>query len=81
MAEDKKGGTKTGANVEKTGDKMNINEIFEKLDTLVKEMEDPGLTLEASFEKYTEGLKLLKVCNDSIDKIEKEIEIQEARDD
>ena len=81
MAEDKKTGSKAGAKAEKAEDKMKINDIFTKLDSLVKEMEDPNLTLEASFEKYTEGLKLLKACNESIDKIEKEIEILEARDD
>ena len=59
---------------------LNINEIFEKLDNIVKEMEDPQLSLEVSFEKYTEGLKLLKECNKSIDRIEKQIEILEAQE-
>ena len=77
MAEDKK----TGSKAAKTEEKLKINDIFEKLDTIVKEMEDPGLSLETSFEKYTEGLKLLKTCNESIDKIEKQIEILEAQDD
>ena len=81
MAEEKKAGSKTGTKAGQTAEKMKINDIFEKLDSLVKEMEDPGLSLEASFEKYTEGLKLLKTCNESIDKIEKEIEILEAQDD
>ncbi len=57
--------------------KISINEQFSKLEKLVKEMEDPDLSLEESFAKYSEGLKLLKQCNDSIDRIEKQIEILE----
>ncbi len=62
--------------------KISINEQFSKLEKLVKEMEDPELSLEESFAKYSEGLKLLKQCNDSIDRIEKQIEIlEEASND
>ena len=77
MAEEKKTGTKAA----KAAEKLSINDIFGRLDSIVKDMEDPGLSLEQSFEKYTEGLKLLKACNESIDKIEKQIEILEAQDD
>ena len=31
------------------------------------------LTLEESFKKYQEGMKLIKNCNDSIDKVEKKL--------
>ena len=62
----------------KTEEKLKINEIFDKLDTIVKEMEDPRLPLEESFEHYTEGLKLLKQCSESIEGIEKQIEVLEA---
>ena len=59
----------------KTEEKLKINDIFDKLDTIVKEMEDPRLPLEESFEHYTEGLKLLKQCSESIENIEKQIEV------
>ena len=62
----------------KAEDKLKINDIFDKLDTIVKEMEDPGLPLEESFEHYTEGLKLLKQCNESIEQIEQQITVLEA---
>ena len=62
----------------KAEEKLKINDIFDKLDTIVKEMEDPGLPLEESFEHYTEGLKLLKQCNESIEQIEKQIVILEG---
>ena len=63
---------------EKTEEKLKINEIFDKLDTIVKEMEDPSLPLEESFEHYNEGLKLLKQCSESIESIEKQIEVLET---
>lgn len=72
MAEKKK------AEEQGTTEKLKINEIFDRLDNIVKEMEDPSLPLEESFEHYTEGLKLLKKCNESIGNIEKQIEILEA---
>ena len=56
---------------------MTINETFTALEQLLKEMEDPDLSLEASFEKYNKGLELIGYCNDSIDKIEKQITILE----
>ncbi|MBO4505958.1 MAG: exodeoxyribonuclease VII small subunit [Lachnospiraceae bacterium] len=62
----------------KAEEKLKINDIFDKLDTIVKEMEDPGLPLEESFEHYTEGLKLLKQCNESIEQIEQQITVLEA---
>lgn len=57
--------------------KLSINETFEKLDSLLKDMENPELSLEDSFEKYNEGLKLIRQCNDSIEKIEQQLTILE----
>lgn len=45
---------------------LELNEIISKL-----EMEE--ISLEDSFSLYQEGMKLLKVCNDSIDKVEKQL--------
>ena len=36
-------------------------------------LEKPDVSLEDSFTLYQEGMKLLKACNDSIDKVEKEL--------
>jgi len=45
---------------------LELNEIIAKL-----EMEE--ISLEDSFALYQEGMKLLKTCNDSIDKVEKRL--------
>lgn len=50
-----------------------LEEAFEKLDTIIEELEKPDISLENSFALYQEGMKLLKACNDSIDKVEKEL--------
>ncbi len=52
---------------------MKLEESFEKLNHIVEALEKPDISLEDSFTLYQEGMKLLKVCNDSIDKVEKEL--------
>jgi exodeoxyribonuclease VII small subunit len=52
---------------------MKLEESFEKLNHILEELEKPEIALEDSFTLYQEGMKLLKSCNDSIDKVEKEL--------
>lgn len=52
---------------------MKLEEAFERLELIMAELEKPEVGLEDSFIKYQEGMKLLKLCNDSIDKVEKEL--------
>lgn len=52
---------------------IKLEESFEKLNEIMVKLEEPSVTLEDSFTLYQEGIKLLKLCNDSIDKVEKEL--------
>jgi len=52
---------------------MKLEESFDKLNHIMEELEKSDITLEDSFTLYQEGMKLLKSCNDSIDKVEKEL--------
>lgn len=52
---------------------MKLEETFEKLNEIMVKLEEPSVSLEDSFSLYQEGIKLLKLCNDSIDKVEKEL--------
>ncbi|MDF2943389.1 MAG: hypothetical protein K0S01_2247 [Herbinix sp.] len=52
---------------------MKLEESFEKLNHIMEELEKTDVSLEDSFTLYQEGMKLLKSCNDSIDKVEKEL--------
>ena len=53
--------------------KMTLEESFDALDGIIDELQGGELTLEESFKKYEEGMKLVKNCKDSIDKVEKKL--------
>ena len=53
--------------------KLTLEEFFGSLDKIIQEMQTGELTLEQSFKKYEEGMKLIKNCNDAIDKVEKKL--------
>lgn len=52
---------------------IKLEESFEKLNQIMEGLEKSDVSLEDSFALYQEGIKLLKACNDSIDKVEKEM--------
>ena len=54
-----------------------IEENFENLEDILKQMQSSDITLDKSFELYNKGLKLVQDCNGQLEKIEKKIEIIE----
>lgn len=62
-----------GLEVHMSKNEFKLEEAFEKLNTIIEELEKPDISLEDSFSLYQEGMKLLKASNDSIDKVEKEL--------
>ncbi|MDK2968261.1 MULTISPECIES: exodeoxyribonuclease VII small subunit [Lacrimispora] len=54
-----------------------IEETLKDLEELVKKLESQESSLEESFEYYETGMKLVKSCNDKIDKVEKKIIVLE----
>lgn len=52
---------------------IKLEEAFENLNQIVEALEKPDVSLEDSFALYQDGMKLLKKCNDSIDKVEKKL--------
>lgn len=61
--------------------KVSIEDSFEQLDEIIDELQQGELTLEDSFKKYEEGMKLIKRCTETIDKVEKKLEVIEAQDE
>lgn len=62
--------------MEKTEQKiaeMTIEETFAALDALIDQLESGKGSLEDAFKNYEEGMKLVKSCNEKIEKIEKQI--------
>lgn len=50
-----------------------LEESFAELDGVMEELEKGDISLEASFALYQRGMQLVKQCNDSIDRVEKQL--------
>ena len=50
-----------------------LETAFTELEEVIRTLESGELSLEASFKSYADGMKLVKYCNDKIDKVEKKI--------
>lgn len=57
----------------KMAKKLSLEDSFEALDEIVDRLQSGELTLEESFQKYEEGMKLIVNCNQAIDKVEKKL--------
>lgn len=57
--------------------KLSLEDAFDLLDQKIDALENPDVSLEQSFNLYKEGMDLLKMCNDSIDEIEKKVMVLE----
>ena len=47
----------------------------DRLDDTVTQMENDKMTLEESYQAFSEGMKLVKMGNDAIDRVEKKIKV------
>jgi exodeoxyribonuclease VII small subunit len=54
-------------------EELTLEESFERLEQMLEQLEDPQLSLEASFGLYQQGMALLAQCNEKIDTVEKKI--------
>lgn len=52
---------------------MTLEENFVKIEEMIEKLEGEEISLEEAFAAYSEGMKLLKTCNDQIDKVEKKV--------
>jgi exodeoxyribonuclease VII small subunit len=50
-----------------------LENSFEELNDIITRLEKEETSLEDSFKLYQEGIQLLKYCNNSIDKVEKQL--------
>ncbi|MCP1111224.1 exodeoxyribonuclease VII small subunit [Ohessyouella blattaphilus] len=61
--------------------KKDLNELFTELEDVTKAMESEEVSLEDSLSLYEKGMKVLKECNDKLDKIEKSIIVLDEKGD
>lgn len=50
-----------------------IEENFTRLEEIIQRLETGEISLEEAFAGYSKGMKLLKDCNDQIDRVEKQV--------
>lgn len=71
--EEIKNGAVTEETAEDTEQRENLEEMFQDLEKVIMAMEDSDVTLEKSFDLYNRGMELLKMCNRTIDEVEKKV--------
>lgn len=54
-------------------EKKSLEENIKDVEVILEKMESGEISLEKSIELYKEGITILKTCNDTLDKIEKEL--------
>ncbi len=52
-----------------------FEEAFQKLEAIVKKLEEGNLTLEESLKAFDEGVRLSRFCTKKLDEAEKKVEI------
>lgn len=60
-------------NVAETEKTAGLEENFEKLEQTIEKLEQEDISLEDAFTAYSEGMELLKQCNEQIDGVEKKV--------
>ena len=52
-----------------------LEKLFARLEEVTADVEKSDITLEESFALYNEGMQLLKQCNETIDAVEKKVQV------
>ena len=52
-----------------------LEESFGELEKILGELDKPNVSLEESFDLYTKGMELVKLCNSKIETVEKKLRI------
>lgn len=52
---------------------MTLEEMMDALEQCTAKMESGDMSLDEAFKSFKTGMELVKSCNDSIDKVEKEV--------
>ena len=59
--------------MEKNKEERTLQEMLQTLDEQIRALESEDISLEDSFLVYEQGMKLIKECNDKIDRVEKKV--------
>jgi len=50
-----------------------LQDMLKNLDDAIRQLESEDISLEDSFLVYEQGMKLIKECNEKIDRVEKKV--------
>ncbi len=56
-----------------TESEFTLEENFARLEELVNRLSDEDISLEQAFTAYSQGMEVLKQCNEQIDRVEKKV--------
>lgn len=57
----------------KEQENFNLEENFVRLESVMEQLEREDIPLEEAFQAYSEGMAILKQCNDQIERVEKQV--------
>lgn len=57
---------------------MKLEETFLQIEDIIRQMENPEVSLDESFALYQSGVGKLKECNEMLDEVEKKMQILNA---
>lgn len=63
---------------EQTKQNVSLEETFEQIEMIIKQLESPEVTLDDSFRLYQAGVEKLKMCNLLLDTVEKKMQVMQA---
>lgn len=52
---------------------LSLEEALEKLDKTIERLQAQEISLEESFQLYKEGMDYVKICSETIDRVEKKV--------
>ena len=63
---------------EQTKQNVSLEETFEQIETIIKQLESPEVTLDDSFRLCQAGVEKIKTCNLLLDTVEKKMQVMQA---
>ncbi len=72
---DKKNKQEQGSNPMNEQNPKNLEEMFQDLEHVITALEGDEVSLEQSFRLYHKGMEMIRICNESIETIEKKVQV------
>lgn len=73
--EDKKDKQEQAVTSMKDENPKNLEEMFQDLEHVITVLEGEDVSLEQSFRLYHKGMEMIRICNESIETIEKKVQV------